>query len=318
MDADITTSPTNIESTPVSPKTPFGYEIVPIILIGLGALAWAYWSSLVALSQVWDDPNYSHGWFVVPIAFVIAWSRREMIVPSKLNPRWWGVLPLVLVLGLRYMLFEYNEQYFETTTIPFALAAAILAIGGVHLLRALWPAAGFLLLMMPLPPSMNGTLAGPLQTIATAGSVGLLQACGMPVLAEGNVIIVGAERLEVARACNGLSMLLSFVTLIAAMVILVRRPLWERIVLLLSTVPIAIISNILRIAGTAWCYQQFGHELGEKYAHDWAGYAMMPIALGLVLIELQIMSWLVVEVEATPTPGFGVRPGMMSQADASL
>ena len=104
-------------------------------------------------------------------------------------------------------------------------------------------------------------------------------------------------------------MLLSFVTLITAMVILVHRPLWERVVLLASAIPIALVSNIIRITATAWCYHRFGHETGEKLAHDCAGWAMMPIALVLVWLELRLMSWLVVEVEQVPSrassgPGF--------------
>jgi exosortase len=124
-----------------------------------------------------------------------------------------------------------------------------------------------------------------------------LQLTGLPVMAEGNVIVVGNETLEVARACNGLSMLLSFVTLITAVVILVRRPLLERVALLLSTIPIALISNILRIAATAMVYHFVGHDWGEKMAHDLAGWLMMPIALALVWLELKAFSWMVVEVE---------------------
>ncbi len=291
-------------------------DFAPIALI-VPPLIWAYWTSLKALSAIWsNDSNYSHGWFVVPIAVVIAWNRRDLINTAKLTSQWWAFIPLLVILAVRYQLFEWNEQYLETATIPFVVAAAAFAVGGWHLLRVIWPAAAFMCLMLPLPPSLNGTLAGPLQTVATAGSVSLLQAFGMPVLAEGNVIIVGSERLEVARACNGLSMLLSFVTLITAMVILVRRPIWERIVLLLSTVPIAIISNILRITATAWCFQYFGHELSEKYAHDWAGYLMMPVALGLVLLEMKAMSWLILEVDAPTEPRI-FATAMMPQTDPS-
>jgi len=157
--------------------------------------------------------------------------------------------------------------------------------------------------MLPLPPRINMILAGPLQSLATVGSTALLQALGMPVLSEGNVILVGSQPLEVARACNGLSMLLSFVTLITATTILVRtRPLWERIVLLCSTVPIALVANILRIAATAWAYHLFGAKFGDRIAHDTAGWLMMPIALGLVWVELKLLSWLVVEDDSAGRP----------------
>jgi exosortase/archaeosortase family protein len=112
-----------------------------------------------------------------------------------------------------------------------------------------------------------------------------------------NVIVIGSTPLEVARACNGLSMLLSFVTLIAAVVILVPRPALERVILMCSAVPIALVSNILRIAATALCYHHLGQEAGERVAHDLAGWAMMPVALVLVWLELLVLSWLFVDVE---------------------
>jgi exosortase len=155
----------------------------------------------------------------------------------------------------------------------------------------------FLFFMLPLPPSFNQFLAGPLQSLATIGSVSLLQVIGLPVMSEGNVIVVGEETLEVARACNGLSMLLSFITLITATVLLIRRPLYERALLLASAVPIALVSNILRIAATALAYHYVGHEAGEKMAHSMAGFAMMPVALGLVWLESKVYSWMFVEVE---------------------
>ena len=134
------------------------------------------------------------------------------------------------------------------------VSALVFAVGGGHLLRVLLPAIVFLGFMLPLP-AFHSTHCSriPLQTVATNGSVTLLQLLGVPVIAEGNVINLSeTPPLEVTRSrCNGLSMLLSFVTLVVATVLLVPRPWPERVVLLLSTVPIAVLSNILRITITA-------------------------------------------------------------------
>jgi len=253
---------------------------------------------MASLVSRWSrDPNYSFGFLVIPISMAIAWGRRDRLDLAQMKPRWWGFLPLVALLGARSLFYEWNEQYLESATIPMVVAALALALGGWHLVRVGWPAIVFLIFMLPLPPSLNTFLADPLQRLATVGSVTILQAIGLPVLAEGNVITVGAEPLEVAQACNGLSMLLSFVTLITAMVILIPRPLWERIVLLASAIPIALLTNIIRIVITAWCYNRFGHEAGEKISHDAAGLAMPVIALVLAFTELWVLSWLVVEVQ---------------------
>jgi len=274
-----------------------GAPAVAATLALAGALVAGYWANLVGLVGQWNrDPNYSYGFFVAPMAAAIYWSRRGLLDPGRLRPRWWGFLPLVALLAVRPALVEWNEQYVEAATLPMAVAAAALAVGGVHPVRVAWPALAFLFFMLPLPPSLNSLLAQPLQRLATAGSLAALQVLGMPVLSEGNVIIVGSTPMEVARACNGLSMLLSFVTLITATVILVRRPWFERALLLASAVPIAVACNVVRITATALCSYYF-HGVGGEIAHEWAGYAMMPMALGMVWLELRLWSWLFVEVE---------------------
>ena len=286
-----------------------GSTIAAVVV--LGSLGVGYEASVRGLIDQWSrDPNYSHGFFVAPIALAIAWSRRGLVEPARCRPSGWGVLLLAGLVALRVPLFDRNEQYLESATIPLAVAAVTLALGGTHLLRVMFPAVAFLVFLLPLPPSVNTLLARPLQNVATAGSVTLLQLLGLPAMAEGNVIVVGDVPLEVARACNGLSMLLSFVTLITATVLLIHRPLAEKVLLLLSAVPIAIVSNVVRITLTALAYRWLGPETGERYAHDYAGWAMMPLALGLVWAELALFSRLFVEVrEVDPAALIRARTG---------
>ena len=263
-----------------------------------GALGWAYGPSFAGLVSQWNrEPNYSYGFFVIPIAMVIFWSRRDLLDRSKIRPSWWGFISLAGILTLRYSLFEWNEQYIETATIPLVIGSLVLALGGWHLLKVAFPAILFLFFMLPLPPRFNIILSAQLQRIATIGSVLILQIMGLPVLSEGNVIVVGSEKLEVERACNGLSMLLSFVALITAVAMLVRKPIWERLLLLSTAIPIALISNILRIAVTAMCYHWIDAKTGDKLAHDLAGWIMMPLGLALVWLELRLWAWLVVPAE---------------------
>jgi exosortase len=306
-----------------APGRPRGAVPLAAAVLGL-ALAAAYAPNLADLAAKWaEDPNYSHGYLVIPIALAILWQRRDELPRARLAPHWLGWAALLAVLAGRAWLFERNEQWVEAATIPLAAAALVLAFGGWALLRWALPALAFLWLMLPLPPRINIILAAPLQSLATQGSTSLLQAMGLPVLSEGNVILIGVERLEVEKACNGLSMIMAFVTLIAATVILVRsRPAWERALLLLSTVPIALASNILRIAITAWAYYQFGPRAVlfpkwsplcpgwtvEHFVHDTAGLAMIPIALAMIFLELKLLSWLVVEERVPARPRLVIPP----------
>lgn len=305
------TLPTDATNRPGLPRS----ALIVAGVLGLAVVA-SYAPSFRLLLVQWENPNYSHGYLVVPIALVILWMRREELARTPARPSWLGWVGLLALLAARYVLYDLNEMWVEQATIPLVVAMLIVALGGWRLLWVALPAVGFLVFMLPLPPSLNAILADPLQRLATIGSTALLQLMGLPVLAEGNVIIVGADRLEVARACNGLSMLVSFVTLITATVLTVARdrPLWERAALLLSTLPIALVVNILRISITAVLYDAFGPSAKtfwplnqwfptvDQLAHDTAGWAMMPVALALIFLEMRLLSWLVIEEETSTRP----------------
>src|SRR5438874_12353008 len=132
-------------------------------LLTAAALGWSYAPSFVWLVHQWDrDPNHSYGYFVIPIALAVFWDRRHLLEEERMEPRWLGVLPLLALLAVRFLLYERNEQYIETATIPLVLGAIALALGGWHLVGVAGPAIIFLFLMLPLPPSINFFLANPL------------------------------------------------------------------------------------------------------------------------------------------------------------
>ena len=299
-----------VQTLPTTPPKQPGLSKLELAAIGLVLLVFgvAYAPTFAYLQQTWaGDPNYSHGYLVVPFALFILWLRQNSLDRSKLAPKWWGWAILVGVVALRAVLYQLSQQWFEDATLPLAAAALALAFGGWPLLRWSLPAIIFLCFMFPLPHRLNAQMAYPLQRLATIGSCNLLGAMGLPVVAEGNVINVGEHRLEVARACNGLSMLLSFLTLITAAAILVNRSIWEKIILLITAIPIALVVNVLRISTTALCFHFFGTDelqmpLGYKLPHDWAGYLMMPVALMIVWLELRLLSWLVVDTQEEPEP----------------
>jgi exosortase len=260
------------------------------------ALGFAYWPNLVSLYHVWDtQPDYSHGFLVLPIALAILYRRWPVDAADR--PRVWlpALAALVAVLGARAWLYQRGSHWTETATILPAIAALGLARLGWRTMRATWPAFAYLLFWLPLPPQINSSLSQPLQSIATWASCRVLRMTGLWVMPEGNVIVIGGQRLEVAAACNGLSMLMSLAAAVAATAAIVAMAPVKRLVLLATIIPIALLSNVLRISATAWCYYWFGAEVGSKYAHDAAGWLMMPTAMAFVGLELLAMSWIVVE-----------------------
>jgi exosortase len=288
----------------LGPKARDGFrwsDLTPVDVVSLVAvivaLGWAYTPNFEFLYQAWQQPDYTHGFLVLPIALVIFWKRWPW--SGELRPTPWlpGWLLVVAALAARLVFHERGQNWSEAATLlPVVVGLALARIGWRIMLR-IWPAFAFLIFLYPLPPQLNTALSQPLQSLATYCACGLLRLTGLWVMPEGNVILVGNERLEVAAACNGLSMLMSLAATVAAAASLVPMANWKRLILLPSIIPIALGSNVLRIAATAWCYYEFGAEVGQNYVHDWAGWLMMPTAMALVGLELLIMSWLIIEAE---------------------
>ncbi|OHB75500.1 MAG: hypothetical protein A2W31_17990 [Planctomycetes bacterium RBG_16_64_10] len=121
----------------------------------------------------------------------------------------------------------------------------------------------------------------------------------MAAFREGNVLNIAGSNLLVADACSGLRMLTVFCALAVAMVFLIERPWWDKFIILLSAVPIALIVNIIRITVTGLLYLWVGPEniFVKNLGHAWAGYFMMPLALVFLWIELQVLERLTIPVE---------------------
>jgi exosortase len=271
--------------------------VVGLIAV-IAALGWAYEPNLQSLYHTWlNEPDYTHGFLVLPIALWILWNRWP--ASSELQPTMWlpGWVLIIAALVARMYFHEEGKNWLEgATLLPVVVGLALTRVGWRIMLKV-WPAFAFLIFLYPLPPQLNSALSQPLQSLATTCSCVLLRLTGLWVMPEGNVILVGNERLEVATACNGLSMLMSLSATVAAAASLFPIANWKRLILLPSIIPIALGSNILRISVTAWAYYQFGAKVGHERAHDWAGWAMMPMAMILVALELAMMNWLIVESE---------------------
>lgn len=153
--------------------------------------------------------------------------------------------------------------------------------------------------MVPLPGRFEKILAGPLQQISTLASTNALQTFGFFAQSEGNVIILSDYELGIVEACSGLRMLMVFLTICTAVALLVRRPLTQRLLIVASSVPIAVLCNVIRITTTGMMHETVGHELANQVYHGVAGWLMAPMALAFLGLELLIFNRLFVPADET-------------------
>ena len=167
--------------------------------------------------------------------------------------------------------------------------------------------------MYPLPAILEQGVLWRLQTVASAASTFILQTLGVAAFRQGNLINIAGQPLFVADACSGLRMVTIFSALAVAMVFLIERPWWDKFVIILSAIPIALIVNIIRITVTGLLYLAVGPENDyvKHLGHDWAGYFMMPLALGFLWIELQVLERMTIPVDAAQFKPVGGRATAM-------
>jgi exosortase len=280
------------------------------VAAGLAAvIGWAYWPALVAMFDKWStDPQYSHGYLVPLFAAVLMYVRRKNLAAAECRPDWRGLLLVVLGAGLFVAGgYLYMDILAAGAVIPTLLGLALM-VGGRAALRWSLPMVLFLGFMVPLPYFVETAVGRPLQAIATRGSTWLLQLSGLPAVAEGNTILLEQGRIAVVEACNGLSMLLTFAALTTGLAMVVDRPLLDKLLLVASTVPVALVVNMARITGNGLAIEWWGPEVAHKWFHDQGGWMMMPLALVLLGIELWVLRRLLVEPAATAMPVVGLPP----------
>jgi exosortase len=272
---------------------------------------------LLYTSSHWSKGLYSHGWIVPMIAGYLFWVQKKPLVEAPTMERWAGVAIIAICLAVRVWASVYDYNNPDRLSFLGCLLGLCLVVGGVPLLKWAGPCILFLIFMFPLPAKIENSLLMWLQTGASKASTWTLQTLGVSATRSGNVLRIDAlsEELQVAEACSGLRMLTIFGAMSVALVMLMERPWWDRLIVLLSAIPIALASNVIRIVSTGLLFMAFGQDTPwlNQIIHDWAGFAMMPIGLGLLWLEMSILSRLTVPVDEDfgsfagsrgPTPAF--------------
>jgi exosortase len=242
-------------------------------------MLWAYWPTLQDVVAAWSNqPDYSHGFLVAPLAILFMWIRRKDFPHDRLQPSLWGLLVLLGVCVVRVLAALYFIQPIDAWTIPLWVLGATWLLFGAACVRWCLPSIAFLWFMFPIPFSAESWLSVPLQAVATRLSTAGLLILGQPALSEGNTIWLGDHQMMVAEACSGLRIFVGIFALAFAFVLFSRWSWWQKALALIAALPVAIVANVTRIIGTGLLHELVSGEAAHKFSHDLAGIVMIPFA----------------------------------------
>ncbi|MDB5308779.1 MAG: exosortase [Gemmataceae bacterium] len=276
---------------------PRPFRVAPWQLVALvGLLGWAYLPMLRVFFDKWaNDPQYSHGFLVPFFSAYLLWRAWRDGPPSRRPLPWVGGGLLVLAIAMRAAAGSLLFHQLDAASLLLCLFATVLAVGGVPLAKWAGPALLFLVFMVPLPYELERNVGQPLKTAATVSSTYVLQTLGQPAIRDGNLILIDEVRLGVVDACSGLKMMVTFAAFSVGGVLMIRRTRFEKLMVLLGIVPIAIASNVLRITATGLAYTATADKDTLEFLHDLFGWLMMPVGLGFLALEVWLLKRLVTD-----------------------
>ena len=238
---------------------------------------------VVLVRQWWDDPNFSHGFFVPLLSAYLVWQKKDEVASLPLKPSWWGLAVMVGAAGILVLGILGAELFLSRSSFILLLGGLVIFFWGWARFRALIFPWVFLFFMVPLPTLVMNEITLPLQFFASNLAAGLLGLLGAPVLRDGNVIQLPTMSLEVVEACSGIRSLVSLITLAVIYAYLLEKDKVIQVLLVLCAVPIAIAANGLRIMGTGLAGTYWSPDKAEGFFHEFSGWVIFILSLALLL-----------------------------------
>lgn len=263
-----------------------------LVKIALLLLLWAlvFLPVFPPMVDTWlNHSDNSHALLVPLISLYFFWEKRGGMAHIPLQPSGlgWGGLVLCLV----FYLASYAGGIAVVARIMLVSAFICLfwsTLGTAWVRNFAFP-LGFLYFMVPVPDTLLGMVAFPLQLFATKISASLIQFCSIPVYREGNMLYFLQTQLEVAEACSGIRSIMSLTMLSAIFAYIATGRRWHQALLVLSAVPIAMLANIVRVSGTGILAHFFGDRVARGFLHEFSGLAVFAFGLAVLFLEFRVL-----------------------------
>ncbi len=233
----------------------------------------------------YQDPDYSHGFFVPPLAAYLIWRKRAEFLRLPSKPSWLGLFIVVGSLGLLFLGSLGAELFLTRVALVTTIAGLVVYFQGWPTLRSILFPMCLLLLMIPLPALVYNEIVFPLQFVASSFATSVLETLNLfPVMREGNILVLPHNRLEVVEACSGIRSLMSLITLAVGYGYFAERNRYVKILMVLAMVPLAVVSNGFRVVGTALLTYYWGPKVADGFLHSFSGWVIFLMATALLLM----------------------------------
>jgi exosortase len=243
-----------------------------------------YHSILLHLvSDWWNDPNFSHGFFVPLFSTLVVWQNRKQLAALTLKPSWLGLVVIAGAMGILTVGVLGAELFLSRCSFVLLLAGFVIYFMGWESFRKVLFPWACLFLMIPIPAIVYNQIAFPLQIVASRLASSLLALLGVPVLREGNILQLPAISLEVAQACSGIRSLISLETLAIFYGYFLEPRVFRRVLLAVGAIPISILANSLRIVGTGLLVHYWDPDKAEGFFHSFEGWVIFVLSLAILL-----------------------------------
>ncbi len=259
------------------------------VAVGALAFVWLFIHPAIGLVEDWltDPGNNGYGLLLAPVALWLAW--REGLSPEADPSFRWGTALLVVSMVLRAVSSLAVEFYSLRISMWLALLALIIFVRGWPQVRHWWLPLTLLFLALPVPIIFTNTVTPPLQHIASQMGAALVRWRHIPVRTSGNVIDIPGSRLFVAEACSGLRSVTALLALSVMMGGMYLGTIPARLLLVIISIPVAIVVNGIRVFLTAFLVYFVSPELGQGFMHESEGWGLFLVsfaALGLACMAV--------------------------------
>ncbi len=265
--------------------------LIALLLLYCGLCYWLFEAAILNLVGAWNGrPEYSHGMLVPIISAFLIWQKQNEIRALPGATSKWAVLCVFLAASF-YVIGELTTVYLISQyALLFALYGLALMLFGLRGSVLFLVPILILVFMIPLPNFWQKNLSAELQLISSEIGVLVIRAMGISVLLEGNIIDLGTLQLQVAEACNGLRYLFPLMTFGFLVGYFLTAPMWFKILLFLSTIPITVLMNSLRIGAIGILVEYWGIEMAQGFIHDFEGWIVFMLCLLVLFAEVALYS----------------------------